>query len=279
MTRTPLRRSVLYTPASNARALEKLAGLDCDAVIIDLEDAVAPAGKAAARDLALKALSDLKAKGLEVVIRSNGLDTPWGSEDIAALADAAPAAVLIPKIGDAEEVACYAAMLPDSVPLWVMIETCAAVLNLPSIAYAPRVQALVFGANDLMVEMGARVSSALSAARAMTVTAARAGGLAALDGVYNDIGDDAGLAAACADAADYGFDGKTLIHPRQIGVCNRAFAPTPAQLSWARAVADAFDAPQSRDAGVLSVDGVMVERLHLAQARRLIAAHEVASGA
>lgn len=279
MTKAPLRRSVLYTPASNARALEKVAGLDCDAVIIDLEDAVAPAQKAAARDLALKTLPVLKAGGQEVVLRCNGLDTPWGAEDIAALAKAAPDAVLIPKIGDVADIARYAALLPEAVPLWVMIETCAAVLSLPSIAYAPPLQALVFGANDLMAQMGARDPSALSAARAMTVTAARAGGLTALDGVHNAIGDEAGLAAACAEAAAYGFDGKTLIHPNQIAICNAAFSPTPAQLTWARAVIAAFNAPPAGDAGVLSLDGVMMERLHLAQARRLIAAHEVASGA
>jgi citrate lyase subunit beta/citryl-CoA lyase len=256
-----------------------LASIDCDAVILDLEDAVAPGQKDVARRQAVDLQPALRTAAKPVVVRCNSLDTPWGADDLAALAAAGPDAVLLPKIEDVQDFARYAALLPDNLPRWAMIETCAAVVNLAAIAKAEHLEALVFGTNDLMAQMGARSPFALSPARAMTVTAARACGLIALDGVHNDINDDEGLKAACRDAADYGFDGKTLVHPRQVAVCHEAFSPTAAQLRWARAVVAAFASPETASEGVLNLEGVMIERLHLAQALRLIAAHEVASGA
>lgn len=277
-----LRRSVLYVPASNPRAVLKARSLRCDAVILDLEDAVAPGAKDQAREAAVTALGEGGFGAREVVVRVNGLDTPWGAADLEAVRDARPAAVLAPKVSGVADVAGYAAALGDAVPLWAMIETCRAVFSLDHIAGCGELEALVFGANDLLAEMGASPGperQPLQAALGLTVMAARAHGLAALDGVFNVLDDTEGFAAECAQGAAFGFDGKTLIHPGQIAACNAAFSPAPAAIARARAVVAAFEGIEEDRAGVRKVDGRMTEGLHLGEARRLLAIHEAASRA
>lgn len=275
------RRSVLYLPASNGRAIEKARTLACDVVILDLEDAVGPAEKAQARAAAAAAVRAGGFGRREVVLRVNGLDSEWGAADLAAAAEARPDAVLIPKASDVAALQPYGAA---GLPLWLMIETCAGVLALDALGRAGRtlgVAAWVFGANDLAKEMGARVPAGrapLAAAMGLTVTAARAHGLAVLDSVYNDVRDEAGFAAECAQGRDFGFDGKTLIHPTQIEPANAAFSPSADEIAWARAVAKAFDSPENAGKGVLAVEGRMVERLHREAALRVLALSEAISG-
>jgi citrate lyase subunit beta/citryl-CoA lyase len=268
------RRSALYLPASNPRAIEKARTLACDVVILDLEDAVAPDAKADARALAVEAVKTGGFRPRELVVRVNGLDTPWGAEDLGAVSLARPDAVLIPKVSAPSDFKPYAGV---GAPLWAMIETCAAVFALDAIGQASaaaNVAVWVIGTNDLAKEMRCHPGAdraPLQPALAMSVMAARAHGLAILDGVWNDIADLAGLARECGQGAAFGFDGKTLIHPGHLADANAAFAPDPEAVAWARTVVAAFDAPESAGKGVLKVEGRMVERLHLAQARRLIA--------
>jgi citrate lyase subunit beta/citryl-CoA lyase len=271
------RRSALYMPAANARAIEKARDLACDVVILDLEDAVAPDAKDLARQQAVDAV---KAGGFgrrEVVIRVNGLDTPWGKDDLAAAAATHPAAILAPKVSRAADVAAYDQALTGDTRLWVMIETCASLFALDEIAAcakSSRLDALVIGTNDLAKEMRCRLTvdrAPLLGPLSLSVAAARAHGLTILDGVYNGLEDEDGLARQCAQGAEFGFDGKTLIHPKQIEAANTAFSPTPDEVHWARIIVDAFDSPENAAKGVLRVEGRMVERLHLAEAQRLIA--------
>ncbi len=267
------RRSVLYVPGSNARAIDKARALACDVVVIDLEDAVAPAMKDAARANAIAAVA-AGFGGREVVVRVNGLATAWGADDLAALAGVAADAVLVPKVDGGACVARYAAALAGGTPLWAMIETARSVLRLADIASSPRLAALVMGTNDLAKEMMARPGpkrEPFMGILALAVAAARAHGLAALDGVYNELVDMEAFAAQCAQGAELGFDGKTLIHPSQIAPCNRAFSPSDAERARARAIVAAFADPDNADRGAIRVDGQMVERLHLAQARRVLA--------
>jgi citrate lyase subunit beta/citryl-CoA lyase len=274
------RRSVLYMPADNARALEKARSLACDAVIIDLEDAVAPENKLAARAQAVAAVRAGGFGGREVVIRVNGRDTPWGAEDLAAAVEAQPDAILVPKVNDAADLSTYNAALSGAPRLWAMIETCASVFQLDAIGRAAgttRLEAWVIGTNDLAKEMRCRPGAErapLLPALALAVTAARAHGIAVIDGVFNDIGDAEGLARQCAHGADFGFDGKSLIHPGQIGPANAAFSPTAEEIAWARSVVAAFALRENADKGVVKVDGKMTERLHLAQAQRALAVAE-----
>lgn len=274
------RRSVLYMPASNAKAVAKARDLPCDAVILDLEDAVAPDAKAAARDAACAAVGEGGWGGREVVIRVNGLDTEWGEADLAAAARAGPDAVLVPKVDGPDDVRRYAAALsaaPPATALWAMVETARCLFALePAAACArdTRLAGFVLGTNDLAKEMGWRLGGgrgpflwALSAASA----AARAHGLVILDGVYNGLEDEAGFSAECAQGVEWGFDGKTLIHPRQVEPCNRAFSPSDAEVAQARAVIAAFALPENAGRGAVRVDGRMAERLHLAQARKTVA--------
>jgi citrate lyase subunit beta/citryl-CoA lyase len=274
-------RSVLFLPASNPRAVEKARTLPCDAVVLDLEDAVGPEHKTAARAAMVEALRQGGFGARAVAVRINGLDTEWGEEDLIAAAGAGPDAVLAPKVNDDADVLAYAraiAAAPPRTRLWAMVETCRAVLNLGPIAGAAastRLEALVFGANDLTKDMRARAAPArapLQPALALTVVAARANGLAALDGVWNAIDDEPGLRAECAQGRDFGFDGKCLIHPGQIEAANRAFSPDAAELAWARRVIEAFARPENADKGAIRVEGRMAERLHLAEAERLVAA-------
>ena len=274
------RRSALYMPASNARAVEKARSLACDVVILDLEDAVLPEAKAQARAAAVEAVRAGGFGARELVVRVNALDTPWGEADLAEIGAAGPDAILAPKIrGPADVVAYDRAMAgaPGHTRLWAMIETVQAVLRLEAIAEAPRTTrlgCLVMGINDLAREMGARQTPARTpfhAALSMAVAAARAHGLAILDGVHNEIEDLAALEAVCRQGADFGFDGKSLIHPSHLEICNRAFSPTDGEVAWARAVVAAFDAPQNAGKGALRVDGRLAERLHRDQSVRLIA--------
>jgi citrate lyase subunit beta/citryl-CoA lyase len=287
MTAARPRRSALYLPAVNPRAVEKARTLPCDVVILDLEDSVAPDAKAEARDAAVAAVKVGGFGAREVVIRTNGLDTPWGVEDLKAAGRSGADAVLVPKVSAARDLsACRGAMASD-MPLWAMIETCAAIFAVDAIGRAcaaNRTQVWVMGANDLVKEMRCRAVAdrgPLLTALSLSVMAARAHGVSILDGVYNDIQDLDGLERECGQGLDLGFDGKTLIHPSHIAVANRAFTPNPEAVAWARTVCEAFDVSENAGKGVIKVDGRMVERLHLEQAQRLIAiadaiaAHEV----
>ena len=277
------RRSVLYMPASNAKAMEKAKTLPCDAVILDLEDAVAPDAKDAARDAAVAAVRAGGFGRREVIVRVNGLDTPWGEADLAAAVGAGPDAILVPKVGDGDDVARYGARLRDAPPttqLWAMVETARSLFRLDSIvgaASASRLTTLVMGTNDLAKEIGWRLTPGRAPflpALSLAVAAARSAGLVILDGVFNGLEDDAALAAECAQGLEFGFDGKTLIHPRQVEPCNRAFSPTPEEVARARAVVEAFGLPENAGKGAVRVDGRMAERLHLAQAQKTLAAAE-----
>jgi citrate lyase subunit beta / citryl-CoA lyase len=278
------RRSVLYMPGSNARAMEKARELPADAVILDLEDAVAPDAKANARELIIKALQQGGFGRREVVVRVNGLDTAWWAEDIAVAAAAGPDAVLVPKVSTPEQVRQVAERFAavgaaPGLRLWAMMETPLAMLNVGAIAAAARepatrLAAFVMGTNDLAKDTRARIvpGRAPMLPWLMTcVAAARAFGLDILDGVYNDIGNADGFAAECRQARDLGFDGKTLIHPQQIAACNEAFSPTPGEVEWARKIIAAFDQPENAGKGVLQIEGRMVERLHGDMARRTVA--------
>ena len=266
-------RSALFMPASNARAIDKARGLDCDAVILDLEDAVAPDAKEAAREQALAAARDGGFGVRLLVLRVNALDTAWGQADSAAAIGAGFDAVLLPKVSHPDDLYAARAILGD-IPLWAMIETCPAMLALPAVAATPGLACLVAGTNDLAKDMrctpGADRLPLLPHLTAI-VTAARAHGLMALDGVSNVLADTPELAAECAQGAAFGFDGKTLIHPAQIAPANRAFAPSAERVAWAQAVIAAFALPENADKGAIRVDGAMVERLHLAEAERIVA--------
>jgi citrate lyase subunit beta / citryl-CoA lyase len=281
------RRSALYMPASNAKAVEKARTLDCDVVILDLEDAVAPDAKEVARRQAVEAIAAGGFGRREMVIRCNGLETPWGAEDLSAAAAAGPDAVLVPKVNDAAGVAAYGRALaaaPAHTALWTMIETCRSVFRLDEIAeasQASRLSAWVMGTNDLAKEMGARQTPGrepFHAALGLAVAAARANGLVILDGVYNGIDDDAGFEAVCEQGVDFGFDGKTLIHPRQVDICNRVFSPSEDDVTFARDVIAAFALPENVGKGAIRVNGRMAELLHLAQAHRLVAVADAIAG-
>lgn len=285
------RRSVLYMPGSNARALEKAKSLPADALILDLEDAVAPEAKEAARAQACAAVDAGGYGRREVVIRMNGLETPWGAADLERAAAAAPDAVLVPKVGSGADIARVTERLaragaPERTRLWAMIETPLAILNIGAIAATAseagaRLSCLVMGTNDLVKETRADLSKNrrpalywLSAA----VTAARAYGLDVLDGVYNNFKDDEGFRRECLHGRALGFDGKTLIHPDQIGAANEVFAPPEAEVAWARKIIAAFDQPGSKGKGVITVDGRMVEIMHAEMARRTVAIAEAIAG-
>ncbi|NNM71066.1 HpcH/HpaI aldolase/citrate lyase family protein [Enterovirga aerilata] len=284
MTAIRPRRSVLYMPGSNARAIEKARSLPADAVILDLEDAVAPEAKAAARE---QVVASVKAGGFgrrEVVIRVNGLDTPWGHDDLLAAASSGADAVLVPKVSDADaigavELALATARAPDALRVWAMIETPIAILHAEAIARAARhetgrLACFVLGTNDIAKETRARFVPGrwtMLPWLATVVVAARAHGLDVLDGVYNDLQDEAGFRAECEQGRDLGMDGKTLIHPNQIPAANEIFAPAPAEVEAARKIISAFDLPENRGRGVISLGGRMVERMHAEMAARTVA--------
>jgi len=277
------RRSVLYMPGSNARALEKARTLPADGLILDLEDAVAPAAKAEARARVVGVLARGGYGDRETVVRVNGPSTPWGADDLAAAARSGADAVLLPKVEGAEEVraaerALDAAGAPESLRLWCMIETPRGVLAAPEIAAAtPRLACLVAGTSDLVKDLRARHTpgrAEVLASLSLVVLAARASGLAALDGVHLDLADDAGFEAACRQGRDLGFDGKTLIHPKTIDAANRAFAPAAEEVAAARRIIDAHAEAERAGSGVVVVDGRLVEALHVEEARRTVALAE-----
>ena len=275
-------RSLLYMPASNRRAIDKARGLDTDAVALDLEDAVAPEMKAEARAALLEELAAGGFGHRRLIARINALDTPWGHDDLAALAAAPVEAVLVPKVDDADDVialsrAMDAAGYSPGVKLWVMIETPRAVLALERIAACAattRLAAFVLGLNDLAKDTGMAQlpgRAVFLPVLTLAVLAARAHGLAILDGVCNAIDDSARLEAECVQARDGGFDGKTLIHPAQLAIANRVFAPDDDAVAEARAIVAAFADPANAGKGALRVNGKMAELLHRTQAERLLA--------
>ncbi len=270
------RRSALYLPASNPRAIEKARGLPCDVVILDLEDAVAPEAKAVARDAAVAAMRE-SFGARERVIRANALDTEYAADDLAALRDADVDAVLLPKVSSADDLRRARAMLGDGPRLWAMIETCRAILDLAAITGAAAetgLDLLVAGTNDLAKEMRCRpgvTRAPLLPVLSQLIVAARAADLAVLDGVSNVIDDPAAVEAECAQGLAWGFDGKTLIHPSQIEAANRVFAPSEEEVAWARRVIAAFDEPENVGKGAIRVAGTMVELLHRDQAMRTLA--------
>jgi citrate lyase subunit beta/citryl-CoA lyase len=269
-----LMRSPLYVPALNERALAKAPGLPCDMVIVDLEDSIGPESKDQARAAAVEAIRR-GFPGKTVALRCNGLDTPWGQADLKAAVQARPHALVLPKVTGPEVLFAVMRGVGEDIRLWAMIETCQALLRLPEIAAAARstsLSALLVGTNDLAAEMRCRHDvgrEALQPLLTQVVVAARAHGLSPIDGPYNDFQDGGGLEIQCRHAAGLGFDGKTLIHPSQIEPANHAFSPSAERIAWARGVIAAFEAqPQ---AGVLSVDGRMVERMHLREAQAIVA--------
>lgn len=282
------RRSCLYMPGANAKALEKAKTLPADVLLLDLEDSVAPEAKESARDAVAAAV---KAGGYgkrEVIVRVNALSTPWGREDIRAACAAGSDGVLAPKVSSAEDVvalddALTEAGLPEDATLWVMIETPRAVLNIAEIAAvakATRLAVFVLGLNDYAKETRARAipgRAPFTYALGGAIAAARAEGLVAIDGVFNDIGDQRGFEDECKQGLEFGFDGKTLIHPSQIETCNLIFAPSPDEIARARAVIEAFALPENAGKGVIKVDGKMTELLHLEEARRVVAVAEAIS--
>jgi citrate lyase subunit beta/citryl-CoA lyase len=274
------RRSVLYMPGANERALEKAKTLPADALILDLEDAVAPDAKAAARDRVCVAATSGEYGRREVAIRVNGLDTEWHDADLRAAAQAGPAAVVVPKVNSAGDVhnierALELGGAPEHTKIWAMAETPVAMLHAEEIAAASeRLTVLVMGTNDLAKELHAEAlpgRAPLMGGLSLCLLAARATGKAILDGVYNDVKDLEGFEAECRQGRQFGFDGKTLIHPAQIDPCNRVFAPSETEIAQARRIIAAFDEARAAGRGVVTVDGRMIENLHVEQARRILA--------
>lgn len=277
------RRSALYLPASNAKAVAKARTLPCDVVILDLEDAVAPEFKAEARQAALAAVAEGGFGHREVAIRANAIDSDWGMADLAAIAASGVDAVLVPKVNSPQDIARYEEALrdaPQAMQLWAMIETCASVANLHAIAAcaaSTRLSLWIMGTNDLAKEMRAQLTPCRTPFLpflSMAVAAARAHGVAVLDGVCNEFRDLEAFEAEARQGLMFGFDGKSLIHPAQIEPCNAVFSPGEADLAWARAVIDAFALPENAGKGVIRVEGKMTELLHLEQAQRLVAVAE-----
>jgi citrate lyase subunit beta / citryl-CoA lyase len=277
------RRSVLYMPGSNARAIEKARSLPVDGVILDLEDAVAPDAKAQARQQVADAVKAGGFGAREVFIRVNGIDTPWHADDLNAAAHAAPDGILVPKVGTVEALERVGQRLLDmktslKTRIWAMIETPEAIFNINALAAEAhdsetRLAGFVMGTNDLAKETRARLlpgRAPMASWLALCVLAAHGHGIDILDGVYNDLSDPKGFEAECAQARDMGFDGKTLIHPNQIGPCNTAFSPSADEVAQARKTIAAFDLPENKDKGVVQIDGRMVERMHAEMARRTV---------
>ncbi len=277
------RRSVLYMPGSNPRALAKARTLPADCLILDLEDAVAPDAKEIARQQVVSAVREGGYGAREVILRVNGLETEWGAADVEAIARAGADAILFPKIEAPEQVDAAVAALeeagaPGDLPLWFMAETPRSILHIDAIAGAhPRLAVIVMGTSDLAKETRARHTAdrvGFIAALNLCVTAARAHGLDVLDGVHLDLNDEEGLKASCRQGRDMGFDGKTLIHPKQIAAANEAFAPTPSELETARTVIAGWNAARAEGKGVVVVNGRLIENLHVEEAHRTLALAE-----
>nr|WP_311966629.1 CoA ester lyase [Arsenicicoccus cauae] len=275
------RRSVLYMPSSNARALDKAKTLPCDALILDLEDAVAPDAKEAAREAACDAARSGEYGRRELTIRINGIGTPWHDEDLRAVAAAGPDAIVVPKVGSADEVrslvgAMEAAGAPARTTLWAMVETPGAILRVEEIASASeRLSVLVMGTNDLVKELYAEHvpgRQPLLAGLGLALLGARAAGKVILDGVYNDVKDTEGFLAECTQGRQLGFDGKTLVHPGQVAGANEAFAPSEQAVEEARGILQAWE--DGKGSGVVTYNGKMIENLHVESARRVLTMHE-----
>lgn len=259
-------RSALYIPGSKERALDKARGLSVDVILFDLEDAVAPDAKAGARQTLAGCLAQGGYGPRLRVVRMNALETQWGVDDAKAISVMDCDAVLLPKVNGAADVDALAALIPDK-PIWAMIETPQGVLNAAEIAAHPRMAGFVLGTNDLAKDINSRTRAALMTALQMSVLAAKAAGIVVLDGVYNAFKDDAGLAIECAEGRDMGFDGKTLIHPAQVAICNAVFGPSEAEIDLATRQIAAFEATTD---GVAVVDGKIVENLHIVTAKATI---------
>lgn len=285
------RRSVLYMPGSNARALEKAKTLDADALILDLEDAVAPDAKELARSQVVEAVKGGGYGRREVAIRVNGMATPWGKADLTAAARAGADAILIPKVQSAADLATARALLkgagaPSGQALWAMMETPLAILNAGQIAAAGPddsfpLTVFIMGTNDLAKETRASLGQGrvgMLSWLSTCIIAARSTGIDVIDGVYNSIGDEAGFTAECEQGRALGMDGKTLIHPNQIAPCNGAFSPAEAEVEWSRKVIAAFEAPENAGKGAISLEGRMVELLHAEMAQRVVAIADAIAG-
>lgn len=269
-------RSVLYIPGSKARALEKAKTLPVDAIIFDLEDAVSPDEKGAARDLLAQTLREADYGNRVKLVRVNGLDTPWGADDIAAFADSSADALLIPKVGAPEDLDAVAALAPTKA-LWAMIETPAGIMHAEAIAAHPKLQGFVLGTNDLAKDLRTefqRDRMPLMTSLQMALLAARAHNVVCVDGVYNAFKDDDGLQAECDQGRALGMDGKSLIHPAQVAIANAAFAPSDDDLALAKRQIEAFEDAKAQGQGVAVVDGKIVENLHVATAQAILAKAE-----
>ena len=267
------RRSVLYMPGSNARALEKAKTLGADTFIFDLEDAVAPQAKQEARQQVCDAITNCDYGKRELVIRINCLDSQWGTDDLTAAIKAKPDAILVPKVNSAKDLE---PLNGCDIAIWAMMETPLAMLNIKDIAFAPNLTAFVMGTNDLAKETGASLARnrhAMVPWLMNCVAAARAAGIAIIDGVYNDFKNDDGLRAEALQGADFGMDGKTIIHPRQISTCNEIFAPSEQEIETAQGIIAAFASPENQGKGAISLNGRMVELLHCEMAKNTIALH------
>jgi citrate lyase subunit beta/citryl-CoA lyase len=273
------RRSVLYMPGSNARALEKAKTLAADALILDLEDSVAPDAKEAARALVAQNVAAGGYGHRELLVRVNGLDTPWGHADLVDAATMGADGVLLPKVSDVElvrravEILDGAGGAPD-LPVWCMMETARAMFRADQIADHPRVDCLVMGTSDLAKELHAAhtpLRLPMITSLGLCLLAARAAGISIVDGVSLDLQDEEGFRQSCIQGAELGFDGKTLIHPKQLDAANEAFAPSPAAVERAHKMIAAFEEARAAGKGVVVVDGKLVENLHVAEAKRLVA--------
>ncbi|MBU1211856.1 MAG: CoA ester lyase [Alphaproteobacteria bacterium] len=281
------RRSVLYMPGSNDRALEKAKSIPADALILDLEDAVAPDAKVEAREKVCAAVRNGGYGKRELVIRVNALETPWGADDLKAASEAGPDAILVPKVGRPGDIISAAKVVtaykaPDRTMLWAMMETPMSILNVREIAMAGierehRLTCMVMGTNDLIKESHARAYQdrfAVVPWLSMTIVAARAYGLDVLDGVYNDFRDEAGLRRESEQGRTLGMDGKTLIHPGQVGIANEIFSPSEDEVAWSRKIIAEFAKPENASRGVITLEGKMVERLHAVMSERTVAIAE-----
>lgn len=272
-------RSALYIPGSKPRALEKARGLAVDAIIFDLEDAVSPDEKVAARGLLAQTLQATDFGPRRRIVRINGFDTEWGAADLAALAAVGPDAILLPKVNSGADIAALAGLM-DAIPaaattkIWAMMETPRGVLNAADIAAAPRMEGFVLGTNDLAKDLRCTGRAAMTTSLQLCLLAARAEALICVDGVYNAFKDDEGLTAECAEGRAMGFDGKTLIHPAQVAIANAAFGPTEEDVDLARRQIEAFRQAEAEGQGVAVLDGKIVENLHVVTAQRILAQSE-----
>lgn len=281
------RRSLLFMPGTNQRAMEKARGLDADGIILDLEDSVAPDNKNDARTMAAATLAEGGFGARERVIRVNGLGSAWMEGDLRALLATPPDAILVPKIYGPEDITALEKVMDDlgfpaDVSVWAMMETPAAILSAQAIAATGgRLQCLVLGTNDLAKDLQAQLQpgrASMLGSFSLCLLAARAAGLAIIDGVFTDLGDAAGFAAECQQGRELGFDGKTLIHPKQIAVANEIFGPTGEEIAEARDILAAFEAAEAEGRAVTTLDGKMIEELHAAAARRTLDMAEIISG-